>query len=189
MSNLTKNGWTNFYYWKHLKSLFLPFMGLLNCKLQLFWRKILILHIIIIGTHIVRQGFGGEKEEFYFFCVFNVFPSSSPNFQCVSQDIPNNTILLSHMPWWKLNSHIMFQKDWWWANQSGSFEKKKKNFRCTFKFINKNKKGFDTEILYFIKYYLDLSKVYDFKFCIFVHPNFWKDTFGFNYMSKDALFD
>jgi hypothetical protein len=36
---------------------------------------------------------------------------------------------------------------------------------------------------------VDLSKVYDFKCHIFVHPNFWKDTFGFNYMSKDALFD
>ncbi len=35
---------------------------------------------------------------------------------------------------------------------------------------------------------LDLSKVYDFKFCIFVCPGFWKDTFGLNYMSKDALF-
>jgi hypothetical protein len=36
---------------------------------------------------------------------------------------------------------------------------------------------------------LDLSKVYDFKFCIFVHPDFLKDTFGLNHMSKDALFD
>jgi len=37
--------------------------------------------------------------------------------------------------------------------------------------------------------YLDLSKVYDFKFRIFVRPNFLKDTFGPNYMSKDTLFD
>jgi hypothetical protein len=39
------------------------------------------------------------------------------------------------------------------------------------------------------RYSLDLSKVYDFKFHIFVHPIFGKDTFGLNYMLKDALFD
>jgi hypothetical protein len=36
---------------------------------------------------------------------------------------------------------------------------------------------------------MDLSRVYDFRFCIFVHPNFWIDTFGLNYMSKDAMFE
>jgi hypothetical protein len=35
---------------------------------------------------------------------------------------------------------------------------------------------------------MDLSKVYDFKFHIFVCFYFFKDTFGLNYMSKDALF-
>jgi hypothetical protein len=38
-------------------------------------------------------------------------------------------------------------------------------------------------------YSLNLSRVYDFKYRIFVHPNFWKDTFGLNYTAKDALFD
>jgi hypothetical protein len=37
--------------------------------------------------------------------------------------------------------------------------------------------------------FLDLSKVYNFKFCIFVCPNFWKNTFGLNYMLNNALFD
>jgi hypothetical protein len=38
--------------------------------------------------------------------------------------------------------------------------------------------------------YLDLSRIYDFEFRIScVHPNFWKYTFGFNYMSRDTLFD
>jgi hypothetical protein len=46
---------------------------------------------------------------------------------------------------------------------------------------------FSSQIL--VHYSLDLSKVYDFKFHIFLSPNFWKDTFGLNYMSKDVLFD
>jgi hypothetical protein len=33
-------------------------------------------------------------------------------------------------------------------------------------------------------YSLELSKVYDFNFRIFVCPSFWKDTFGLNYTSK-----
>jgi hypothetical protein len=37
--------------------------------------------------------------------------------------------------------------------------------------------------------YLDLSRVHDFKLRIFVHPTFWKDTFGLSYMSRDTLFD
>ncbi len=37
------------------------------------------------------------------------------------------------------------------------------------------------------EYSLNLFRVYDFHFRIFVHPNFWKDTFGHtNYLSKDA---
>jgi hypothetical protein len=39
-----------------------------------------------------------------------------------------------------------------------------------------------------MNFYLDLFRVYDFNFHIFVRPNFFKDTFGFNYMSKDAFF-
>jgi hypothetical protein len=38
--------------------------------------------------------------------------------------------------------------------------------------------------IYIYIYSLELSKVHDFNFCIFVCPNFWKDTFGLNYMSK-----
>ncbi len=54
------------------------------------------------------------------------------------------------------------------------------NIRIIFKIV--------PNVIFLYIFSLDLSIIYDFKFHIFVCPN-WKDTFGFNYISKDALFD
>jgi hypothetical protein len=64
----------------------------------------------------------------------NVFPWYSSSSQCVPQNVPNSTSLLSHLVVQRgasIGECPMFQKNWWWANEYGPFKKKKRKCEGT----------------------------------------------------------